>query len=210
MSCHGADGAGAQPKRGAGFNVSSQAPTAQALQNKRARLSAAQAKAGGAVGDIASGDLPADFARELEELEQHAEDQAVLWPRNLAPVLDPETTGLVFQQMEIDEEFIPSTNAVAARLFGVTEQGNSVVCYVQGFHPYFYCPAPAGFNERDIPLVVAELNRLAQSPTGGGDAQSRGDGSHRSDAVVGIEMCMKEPLFGYHGNAKAPFFRIAV
>ncbi|KAJ2688017.1 DNA-directed DNA polymerase delta, partial [Coemansia spiralis] len=23
-------------------------------------------------------------------------------------------------------------------------------------------------------------------------------------------MCMKEPLFGYHGNAKAPFFRIAV
>ncbi|KAJ2763197.1 DNA polymerase delta catalytic subunit, partial [Coemansia nantahalensis] len=213
MSSDGASGAGAPQKRCAGFNMSSQAPTAQALQNKRARLAAAQSKAGGAVGDAAGVELPADFSKELEQLDVHSGDETELWPRSKAPALDPENASLVFQQMEIDEEYVPSTNTVTARLFGVTEQGNSVVCYVQGFYPYFYCPAPAGFNERDIPLVVAELNRLSLSSGGGGgggDSQSRDDGSHRSDAVVGIEMCMKEPLFGYHGNVKAPFFRIAV
>ncbi|KAJ1733356.1 DNA-directed DNA polymerase delta [Coemansia biformis] len=217
MGGHETNGEEASLRRDTGFNVSSQAPSAQAMQNKRARLNAAKAKAGGAMGDAAGGDLPEDFSKELEQLEQldvHAEDPAVFWPRNRAPALDPQSTGLVFQQMEIDEEYVPSTNTAVARLFGVTEQGHSVACYVQGFFPYFYCPAPAGFNEKDIPLVVAELNRLVQMPSsaggGSGGPPSRGDGSHRSDAVVAIEMCMKEPLFGYHGNVKAPFFRIVV
>ncbi|KAJ2797723.1 DNA-directed DNA polymerase delta, partial [Coemansia helicoidea] len=129
MSSDGASGAGAPQKRCAGFNMSSQAPTAQALQNKRARLAAAQSKAGGAVGDAAGVELPADFSKELEQLGVHSGDETELWPRSKAPALDPENASLVFQQMEIDEEYVSSTNTVTARLFGVTEQGNSVVCY---------------------------------------------------------------------------------
>ncbi|KAJ1924967.1 DNA-directed DNA polymerase delta [Coemansia sp. S100] len=110
-------------------------------------------------------------------------------------------TSLLFQQMEIDQEHNPSRNAFASRLFGVTEDGHSVVCYVKGFFPYFYCLAPDGFKEENVPQVVAELNCLAQSTAGG---------SNSGDAVVAIDMCMKEPLFGYHGNSKAPFFKIIV
>ncbi|KAJ2335750.1 DNA polymerase delta catalytic subunit [Coemansia sp. RSA 2681] len=107
--------------------------------------------------------------------------------------------------MEVDQEHNRSCNAVVPRLFGVTESGHSVVCYVQGFFPYFYCPAPDGFKEEYVSQVVAELNRLAQSTSGG----SAGRGA-TTDAVVGIEMCMKEPMFGYYDNKKAPFFKIIV
>ncbi|KAJ2565904.1 DNA-directed DNA polymerase delta [Coemansia sp. RSA 1822] len=203
-------------KKRPSFNVSSNVPTAQEKQNKRARLNAARAKAGGLMDDATNEQLPADFSQELAKLgalEEHIEDPTELWPRLKAPELDIQTTKLVFQQMEIDEEYVPSTNTVVARLFGVTEEGHSVVCFVQGFFPYFYCPAPPGFNENDIPMVVAELNRLTKNNTGAAsdsDSMGRCDGSHKSDAVVGIEMCMKEPLFGFHGNVSAPFFKITV
>ncbi|KAJ1749868.1 DNA-directed DNA polymerase delta [Coemansia sp. RSA 1821] len=209
---------GDSSKKRTGFNVSSHAPTAQEKQNKRARLNAARVRAGAVMNDATNEQLPEDFSQELaklEELDAHIEDPAELWPRPKAPTLDPKTTKLVFQQMEIDEEFVPETNSIVARLFGVTEEGYSVACYVQGFYPYFYCPAPSGFQEKDIPQVVAELNRLTKAAPAvgsdsGSDSAGRFDGSHKSDPVVNIEMCMKEPLFGYHGNVKSPFFRIVV
>ncbi|KAJ2317760.1 DNA polymerase delta catalytic subunit, partial [Coemansia sp. RSA 2681] len=115
------------------------------------------------------------------------------YSRAKALPLDPQNTSLV------DQEHNNSRNAVASRLFGMTEDGCSVACYVQGFFPYFYCPAPDGFKEEYVSQVVAELNRQAQSTLGG----SAGGGA-TTDAVVGIEMCMKEPMFGYYDNKKAP------
>lgn len=32
------------------------------------------------------------------------------------------------------------------RMFGVTDNGNSVCCHIHGFAPYFYVPAPNGKN----------------------------------------------------------------
>ncbi|KAJ2822324.1 DNA polymerase delta catalytic subunit, partial [Coemansia furcata] len=162
------------------------ASSSQLTQNKRARLNKAKSQTGSVLLDDASNDeLPADFAMVLEKFEledAHVSDPTAMWPRPEAPPLDPQTTKLVFQQMEIDQEHNPSRNAVASRLFGVTEDGHSVVCYVQGFFPYFYCPAPDGFKEEHTPQVIAELNRLAQSSSGGGSG-----GGNFNDAVVGIE-----------------------
>lgn len=39
----------------------------------------------------------------------------------------------------------PSHNPVPVlRAFGVTDEGVSVCCHIQGFAPYFYTPAPPG------------------------------------------------------------------
>ncbi|KAJ2373627.1 DNA-directed DNA polymerase delta, partial [Coemansia sp. RSA 2607] len=197
-------------KRTAGFNVSSTAPSAQAIQNKRAKLNRAKMQTGDVVMDDSfNTELPVDFAKELEKLETkdaHISDPKETWPRPVAPALDPALTKLVFQQMEIDEESVPELGTVAPRLFGVTDEGYSVVCVVKGFYPYFYCPAPDGFKEENIPMVVAELNRLAQQ-NGPSSANTNVNGL---SAIVDIQMCMKEPLFGYHGNVKAPFFKVIV
>lgn len=32
------------------------------------------------------------------------------------------------------------------RMFGVTDNGNSVCCHIHGFAPYLYVPAPNGKN----------------------------------------------------------------
>lgn len=39
-----------------------------------------------------------------------------------------------------------SGNVPVLRLFGITEEGNSVCCHVHGFSPYFYVDAPVGFE----------------------------------------------------------------
>ncbi|KAJ2065634.1 DNA polymerase delta catalytic subunit [Coemansia sp. S146] len=126
---------------------------------------------------------------------------AGMWPRLKAPPVDPQTTNLAFQQMDIDYEYAPSCNAVAIRLFGVTETGRSVVCYVQGFSPYFYCLAPDGFKDEHVPQVISELNHLAQSIVSGGNS---------SDAVVGIEVCKRELLLGHRDRRPVPFLKISV
>mgnify|MGYP000005319358 FL=1 len=32
------------------------------------------------------------------------------------------------------------------QMYGVTMEGNSVLCHIHGFVPYFYVPAPPGFD----------------------------------------------------------------
>ena len=79
---------------------------------------------------------------------------------------------VVFQQIEIDEtltvappglqlpDYAPaSTNLLPAlRLYGVTMEGNSVMCTVHGFFPYFYVPAPKGFSADHIGNFINALS----------------------------------------------------
>jgi DNA polymerase delta subunit 1 len=50
--------------------------------------------------------------------------------------------------------------AASIRLFGVTDAGNSVLCIVTGFLPYFYVPAPIGFQESHIGSFQTALEVL--------------------------------------------------
>lgn len=55
--------------------------------------------------------------------------------------LDPATGKAPVQQSP--EEVVP-----IIRLYGVTEEGNSVFAHVHGFVPYFYIPCPPNFKVR--------------------------------------------------------------
>ena len=35
------------------------------------------------------------------------------------------------------------------RMYGVTNDGNSVLAYIHGYAPYFYVPAPPDFKPQD-------------------------------------------------------------
>lgn len=80
---------------------------------------------------------------------------------------------LVFQQIEIDEcltvppphlrlpDYVPDANLAplpSLRLYGVTMNGNSVMCNVHGFFPYFYVPAPQGFSQTNVFDFMSALN----------------------------------------------------
>ncbi|KAF9974253.1 DNA-directed DNA polymerase delta [Actinomortierella ambigua] len=157
---------------------------------KRRRLN----KAGSQNGTL---DSQPSFLDELNDLEQFSQatkldDPKLLWNRPQAPALDPAKDTLIFQQIEADEYMNNNTNTPVFRFFGVTEGGNSVICHVTGFLPYFYIPAPPGFKPENITLLKQALET----------------GMEKANCIVKIEWKLKESIYGYHGGEKSPFLKI--
>ncbi|KAH8556666.1 DNA polymerase family B-domain-containing protein [Umbelopsis sp. PMI_123] len=131
---------------------------------------------------------------EGDEQSGSLENTEKTWARRPAPKLDPATDKLVFQQIEADEYIDYTANRPVVRFFGVTNSGNSVLCHVHGFLPYFYVPAPVGF----LPTHVESLKRTLTSSLG------------IAGSVVNVEICLKQSIYGYHGDSKSPFIKITV
>lgn len=45
------------------------------------------------------------------------------------------------------------------QMYGVTMEGNSVLCHIHGFVPYFFVPAPDKFKDSDCKSFQDALNR---------------------------------------------------
>ncbi|XP_057617098.1 DNA polymerase delta catalytic subunit [Chionomys nivalis] len=136
------------------------------------------------------------------------------WLRPTLRALDPSTEPLIFQQLEIDHyvgSAVPlpggppkSHNSVPIlRAFGVTDEGFSVCCHIHGFAPYFYTPAPPGFGAEHLSDLQRELNTAISRDQRGGKELS-------GPAVLAIELCSRESMFGYHGQGPSPFLRITL
>lgn len=46
------------------------------------------------------------------------------------------------------------------RFYGITMEGNSVLCHVHGFLPFFYTPAPKNFDVDNCELFRSELDKV--------------------------------------------------
>ena len=75
--------------------------------------------------------------------------------------IEPSKDNLIFQQIELDHYVgahypgMPGAQTgllPIMRMYGVTENGNSVCCHVHGFTPYFYVSLPDDFTNSDLPL----------------------------------------------------------
>ena len=78
-----------------------------------------------------------------------------MWSRCGSDVLL--TPCIAFQQIEIEESIEPK-HGPTLRLFGVTQNGNSVLAHVHGFKPYFYIAAPSGFLSQDLESLKDTIN----------------------------------------------------
>ncbi|XP_039734643.1 DNA polymerase delta catalytic subunit [Pteropus medius] len=136
------------------------------------------------------------------------------WLRPAPPPLDPQTEPLIFQQLEIDHYVglarplagapPPSNHSVPVlRAFGVTDEGVSVCCHIHGFAPYFYTPAPPGFGPEHLSGLQQELNTAISRDHRGGKELT-------GPAVLAVELCSRESMFGYHGHGPSPFLRITL
>ncbi|KAG2070221.1 hypothetical protein BDR04DRAFT_1100449 [Suillus decipiens] len=140
------------------------------------------------------------FADVLEQLSQDrahdgiaAEGGADCWARPNIPSINEKRDSIVFQQIDIDETTDYSNGSIVLRLFGVTEDGNSVLAYVTGFLPYFYVAVPRGFDESDLDAFADQLNKQAQG-----------------NFVRQIEIVKRRSLWGYRGDDWIPFMKITI
>ncbi|XP_043915313.1 DNA polymerase delta catalytic subunit [Protopterus annectens] len=138
--------------------------------------------------------------------------QNTRWLRPPLPKIDPLKDVICFQQIEL-EYYVgsPVTGMPGAtqgpvpviRMFGITMEGNSVCCHIHGFTPYFYVPAPSGFSRNDLNDFKRELNSVVIK-----DMRSNKD--NISQAVLAVDICEKESIYGYHGNRMIPFLKITM
>lgn len=94
---------------------------------------------------------------------------SIKWSRPNPPSIDPSKDALIFQQLDLDHYVgnaipgMPGTQQGSApimRMFGVTDQGNSICCHVHGFSPYFFVPAPPNFKTEHCRIFMASLIKL--------------------------------------------------
>ncbi|OLL24594.1 DNA polymerase delta catalytic subunit [Neolecta irregularis DAH-3] len=126
------------------------------------------------------------------------------WARPKMRSLDIAKQSLIFQQIETAESM--GTDGPEVRLFGVTEEGNSVLCHVTGFSPYFYVPAPSGFRNDHISpfrMALEVLTHLAALIL-------QRYVSNGSPIISSVTNVMKQSLYGYQGTQKSPFLKITV
>uniref|UniRef100_A0AAX7VGX0 DNA polymerase delta catalytic subunit n=1 Tax=Astatotilapia calliptera TaxID=8154 RepID=A0AAX7VGX0_ASTCA len=189
-----------------------------------------QAKRGKTMGEWE--DSPSQFEEELsmfEEADMDAEemegqefnelfsdlfsaDLNPRWRRPPAPSLDPSSDTLVFQQIDLDYYLGETVAGMPGqsqgkvpiiRMFGVTDNGNSVCCHVHGFAPYFYVPAPNGFMSAHLVEFKKELNSAVLK-----DMRSNKD--NISVTVLAVDITRKESMYGYHGKHIIDFLRITM
>ncbi|ODV92596.1 hypothetical protein CANCADRAFT_89320 [Tortispora caseinolytica NRRL Y-17796] len=148
---------------------------------------------------------PSTFETDLRQLahdmvdhkSEFASDQ--IWSRPQLPHIDPTITDINFQQIEVDDCTINGSSII--RFYGVTENGNSILCKVTDFYHYFFVPAPPAFQESDIVNLIFSINNQV-------GPMIASEYSSSSPAVHDIRIVEKQSLWGYNGNEKGIFLQI--
>jgi len=134
------------------------------------------------------------------------------WQRPPPPALDQTKDRLVFQQVELDHYIgrpvsgMPGANAgpvPVVRMFGVTNDGNSVCAHVHGFHPYIFVPAPPEFKKDHLPDFRRSMNQVIV-------ADIKNNVDNVVDAVLSCELVEKSTIYGFQGNKKSNFIKITL
>ncbi|EAT82147.2 DNA polymerase [Parastagonospora nodorum] len=149
---------------------------------------------------------PSQFEETLEQMTQDIEtlkgnntEKDQQWQRPaLAHDFNELTQNLVFQQIEA-EEGVLNGGRTTVKLFGVTENGNSVLVHVTGFMHYFYVAAPIGFQPQDCDAYKIYLESECQKQL-----------NQHSAVIYSVQMTMRENILRYQGNQKSPYLKITV
>lgn len=136
-----------------------------------------------------------DFEQALDiSARKTAVEDSQGWARPALKTPDPKMDKLVFQQCDVEEYNEPG-QATSLRMFGVTEEGHSVLAHIKDFLPYMYASSPRGFAEEDCAPFKNHLNAIiagGQKPV------------HR------VEIVYKKTLWQYKSDDETPFIKVTI
>ncbi|KAI2615934.1 DNA polymerase family B-domain-containing protein [Hypoxylon sp. NC1633] len=134
------------------------------------------------------------LSQDISELKQTNSEKDQAWER--PPVVDfqPDRDNLIFQQIEAEEGTIHG-GKTAIKLFGVTEDGHSVMLHVTDFKHYIYVAAPVSFTHKDCEPFKAYLEtQMAQ----------------HGPVIFSCQVVLRENIYGFQGNTQSPYIKITV
>lgn len=154
-------------------------------------------------GKLASGQPKSAFesevleklSQDISDLKQNNSERDQSWGRPPVPKdFHPQRDSLCFQQIEAEEGTIAGGRATV-KLFGVTENGNSVMLHVKEFKHYLYLAAPSSFAAQDCNAFRAYLEtQVAQ----------------HQPVIHSVQMTMRENIYGFQNNTQNPYLKITV
>lgn len=125
---------------------------------------------------------------------------------------NPEKGSVIFQQMDIDhydslkkEGFMGPENSVVpvTRMFGVTNDGHSILCHVHGFHPYFYVYTA---KKPDLSKLEAFRQQLDDRCKQGGNCRVAPLPQH----ILRVDHVVAKSIYGYQGKEDQNYLKIVV
>ncbi|KAJ0117571.1 hypothetical protein J7T55_001769 [Diaporthe amygdali] len=135
------------------------------------------------------------LSQDISELKQNNTEKDQSWDRPPIPQhFDHRSSSLCFQQIDAEEGTLHGGNPTV-KLFGVTEDGNSVMLHVRDFKHYLFVAAPVGFSDKDcIPFRAYLETQVAQ----------------HQPVIHSVQMLMRENIYGFQNNTQNPFLKITV
>ena len=131
------------------------------------------------------------------------------WKRPPLPPVNEAEQELSFQQLECDYtianrpvEFARGSTearAAAVRMYGVTNEGHSILAHIHGFLPYFWVKAPPGFTPEHAEKFKVTLNARVKAGLNARDM---------CEAPIVDGLPARKSIMGYQFDAQAPFSRI--
>ncbi|CAF0813289.1 unnamed protein product [Rotaria sordida] len=136
----------------------------------------------------------------------------VKWSRPDIPSINCSTDKLIFQQIDLDtytdsdgtphildksRPHVRGHNTII-RLYGVTDEGYSVMAHLHGYIPYFYASVPSDT------FTAADCERFKQNFHAALRSEMRGKDAIASDLVLNVEIEQKRSIFGFQPDSKRP------
>ncbi|CAF4237180.1 unnamed protein product, partial [Rotaria magnacalcarata] len=134
----------------------------------------------------------------------------VKWARPDIPSIDPLKEKLVFQQIDLDtytdtdgtpnilDKSRPHARGhnTVIRLYGVTDEGHSIMAHLHGYIPYFYASLPSET------FTAADCERFKQNFHAALRSEMRGKDTIASDIVLSVELEHKSSIYGFQPDSK--------
>jgi DNA polymerase delta subunit 1 len=134
------------------------------------------------------------LSQDISEMKRNNTEKDQAWERPPVKDFSPDTSSICFQSIDAEDGTLHGGKATV-KLFGVTEEGYSVLLHVTDFKHYLYVAAPVSFQPQDCPAYKAFLEtQIAQ----------------HQPAIHSIQFTTRENIFGFQGNHLSPYLKITV
>ncbi|KGQ10504.1 DNA polymerase delta catalytic subunit [Beauveria bassiana D1-5] len=134
------------------------------------------------------------LSQDISDRRQNNTEKDQAWERPPVERLDAARDSICFQSIDAEEGTLHG-GRTTVKLFGVTEQGNSVMLHVTDFRHYLYVPAPASFQPKDCNGYKAFLEQQL---------------TQHQPAIHSVVLRLREDMFGFNGNVQSPFLQVTV